>query len=64
MNRYIDVPCPTAAERPDDSTPRGTLWLHNRYVKKWYLTKSCPWCKQVHMPEHIRVEHLVITPGA
>lgn len=63
MNRYFDVPCPTLTPAEGEIAP-GTRWLHNRQVKKWYMVKACPVCRQVHLPTDIRADRLVIPPAA
>lgn len=65
MAQFVDAPCPIITERgktTNDGRLLGTRWLHNPQVKKWYLVKTCPECKQIHKPANIREDRLVIPP--
>ena len=67
MTQFIDAPCPVLTERGktlNDGRLLGTRWLYNPQLKRWYLVKLCPECKQIHKPANVRDDRLVIPPLA
>ena len=57
MPKVIDEPCPT---HPEARKPRGTLWVHNPQMNAWYACNRCPYCHEVHEPQDIRKDRLMI----
>ena len=56
MPKVIDVACPDN----DRAKPKGTLWVHNPQMDAWWACNKCPYCGEIHEPENIRKERLMI----